>query len=90
MVSLENLTGMTGILLDAAVQAAETAERGPGTSLMPVAAGLIAALALMVFLCAESPIPAAMPCGLERGFPSCCVQPAIPALFSLYRYVCAA
>ncbi len=48
MVSLENLTGMTGILLDAAVQAAETAERGPGTSLMPVAAG-IAALALMAF-----------------------------------------
>ena len=49
MVSLENLTGLTGILLDTAVQAAETAERGPGTSLMPVAAGLIAALALMAF-----------------------------------------
>lgn len=40
-------------LLDAAVQAAETAaetaERGPGTALMPMAAGLLAALALMAF-----------------------------------------
>lgn len=37
------------ILLDMAVQTAETAERGPGTALMPVAAGLLAALALMAF-----------------------------------------
>lgn len=40
-------------LLDAAMQtaeaAAETAEHGPGTALMPMAAGLLAALALMAF-----------------------------------------
>lgn len=40
---------MTAALLDAAVQTAETAERTPGVALMPMAAGLIAALALMAF-----------------------------------------
>ena len=37
------------ILLDTAIQTAETAERGAGTQVMPIAAGLLAALALMAF-----------------------------------------
>lgn len=37
-------------LLDTAVQAAETAERGPGAQLIPVAAGFLLALAIVAFL----------------------------------------